>query len=213
MKFHSILMVMLILLLLILPVVAADLQEPVNSTNALNSAGALYSQSVDLANEGKYQEALDTADRALAMNVTSLTGLIQSNRAGILVMLHRDNEAVTAADAALAVEGNLTTVHSIAWYNKGNALRALGRTAEARDAYAEAYALDKTLVPPDLGNVISLATTQPPTATQPLTVTPPPPVTTLPATTTQRSSVPVVVIMAALGVIAHMRARSGKPPG
>ena len=110
----------------------------------------MYSQSVDLANAGKYQEALDAADKALAMNVTSLTGLIQSNRAGILVMLHRYDEAITAADAALAVEGNLTTVHSIAWYNKGNALRALGRISEAQDAYEHAYALDNTLVPPDM---------------------------------------------------------------
>jgi tetratricopeptide (TPR) repeat protein len=144
MKFHIMPIVILITVMLIVPLAAADSQE------SFNSSGALYSKSVDLANAGKYQEALDAADRALAMNVTSLTGLIQSNRAGILVMLHRNNEAITAADAALAVEGNLTTVHSIAWYNKGNALRALGRIAEAQDAYAHAYALDNTLVPPDM---------------------------------------------------------------
>lgn len=132
----------LLLLLMALPCMAADGNE------AMNSAGALYSQSVDLANEGKYPQALAAADKALAMNVTSLTGLIQSNRAGILVMLDRNDEALAAADAALAVEGNLTTVHSIAWYNKGNALRNLGRIAEARDAYDHAYALDNTLVPP-----------------------------------------------------------------
>jgi tetratricopeptide (TPR) repeat protein len=153
MKFHGILMAVLVLTMLIVSAAAADLQE------SFNSSGALYTKSVDLANAGNYQEALDTADQALAMNVTSLTGLIQSNRAGILVMLHRDNEAITAADAALAVEGNLTGVHSIAWYNKGNALRALGRIAEAQDAYTQAYALDNTLVPPDMSADVPVTAT------------------------------------------------------
>jgi len=153
MKIHGILMALLVLLMLIVPCTAADSQE------SLNSAGALYSKSVDLANVGKYQEALGAADEALAMNVTSLSGLIQSNRAGILVMLHRNSEAITAADAALAVEGNLTTVHSVAWYNKGNALRALGRITEAQDAYDHAYALDNTLVPPDMSADVPVSST------------------------------------------------------
>lgn len=144
MKTTNISLIFLAACLLVLPVLAADTQEQINS------AGALYSQSVDLANAGKYQQALDAADKALAMNVTSMNGLIQSNRAGILVMLGRNREAIAAADAALAVEGDLTTVHSIAWYNKGNALRNLGQNAEAKEAYDKAYALDNTLVPPDL---------------------------------------------------------------
>jgi tetratricopeptide (TPR) repeat protein len=144
MKFVRILALLVIAHLLVLPALAAD------SSDSINSAGTLYSQSVDLANAGNYQQALSAADKALAMNVTSLTGLIQSNRAGILVMLNRNDEAISAADAALSVEGNLTTVHSIAWYNKGNALRALGRTDEARTAYAKAAELDPTLVAPAL---------------------------------------------------------------
>jgi tetratricopeptide (TPR) repeat protein len=151
MKIPVILMIVLVLAALVVPGGADDSQE------SLNTAGALYSNSVDLANAGKYQDALDASDKALAMNVTSMTALIQSNRAGILVMLHRDDEAITAADAALAVEGNLTTVHSIAWYNKGNALRALGKVAEAQKAYNNAYALDKTLVPPDMSGDVTAA--------------------------------------------------------
>ncbi len=146
MKIHVVLPALLAVVVLFVSGAAADPQE------SFDSAGALYSESVDLANEGKYQEALDAADRALAMNVPALEGLIQSNRAGILVMLHRHSDAIMAADAALAVEGNLTTVHSIAWYNKGNALRALGQIAEAQDAYIHASALDPTLIPPDLSN-------------------------------------------------------------
>jgi tetratricopeptide (TPR) repeat protein len=170
MKIHVMLMAMLVLVVMTGSGGAAD------SPESLNSAGALYSKSVDLANEGKYQEALDAADSALAMNVTSLTGLIQSNRAGILVMLHRNDEAITAADAALAVEGNLTTVHSVAWYNKGNALRALGRITEAQDAYDHAYALDSTLVPPDMSNDIPVSATP----ESPLTPTPKSPLSLIP---------------------------------
>jgi tetratricopeptide (TPR) repeat protein len=162
MKFRRILALLFIMLILVLPALAADSTEPINS------AGALYTKSVDLANEGKYQEALDAADTALAMNVTSLTGLIQSNRAGILVMLNRNNEAITAADAALAVEGNLTAVHSIAWYNKGNALRALGRISEAKTAYDNAHSLDNTLIPPDLSGDIPVS----PTTKSPLSILP-----------------------------------------
>lgn len=119
-----------------------------NPTDSFNSAGKFYSDSVDLANAGKYSAALQAADQALALNVSSLTPVIQANRAGILVMLGRNEDAIAAADAALEAQGNLTTTHSIAWFNKGNALRALGKTAEAQAAYARAAQLDPTLVNP-----------------------------------------------------------------
>ncbi|MDO9324929.1 MAG: tetratricopeptide repeat protein [Methanoregula sp.] len=118
------------------------------SSAELQSAGALYSKSVDLANEGKYTEALKAADQALALNVTSLIPVIQANRAGILTVVGRYDDALLAANAALATEGNLTTTHSIAWYNKGDALRHLGRSEEAKAAFAQAQALDPTLLPP-----------------------------------------------------------------
>jgi len=136
-------LVVLVSLWLVFPVIAAD------SPDQVNSAGALYSKSVDLASEGKYSEALEAADEALALNVPSLVPLIQANRAGILVMLDRFDEANAAADAALAIEGNLTSVHSIAWFNKGNALLELGRCDEARMAYIHAAELDPALIPPD----------------------------------------------------------------
>jgi len=131
---------------MIFPIMATDTSEQVNT------AGALYSKSVDLANAGKYAEALEASDEALALNLTSLVPLIQANRAGILVMLARYDEAVAAADAALAIEGNLTSVHSVAWFNKGNALWELGRCDEAGIAYSRAAELDPTLVPPHLNS-------------------------------------------------------------
>ena len=150
MNFTRVFIVVLISFCLVLPAMAAD--PAPDASDQMNSAGALYSQSVDLANAGKFTEALELSDKALAMNVTSLVPLIQSNRAGILVMLGRFEEAITAADVAINTEGNLTSVHSIAWYNKGNALRSLGRLDEARSAYAKAYALDNSLVPPDMSS-------------------------------------------------------------
>ncbi len=188
MKIPVILMIVLVLAALVIPGGADDSQE------SLNTAGALYSNSVDLANAGKYQDALDASDRALALNVTSMTALIQSNRAGILVMLDRDDEAITAADAALAVRGNLTTVHSIAWYNRGNALRALGKIAEAQKAYNNAYALDKTLVPPDMsGDVIAAPGTPSPVSTLSQARTQAP----LPTT---KSPFPAALVLIALGI-------------
>ena len=103
---------------------------------------------MDLANAGNYKDALQAADLALEQNASSLTPLIQANRAGILVMLGRNEEAITAADVAINAGGNLTTTHSIAYFNKGNALRALGKTAEADAAYANATALDPSLKKP-----------------------------------------------------------------
>jgi tetratricopeptide (TPR) repeat protein len=182
MKIHVILMAVLVLAILGVPVSAAD------STESLNTAGALYSQSVDLANEGKYQQALEAADQALALNDLSMNGLIQSNRAGILVMLHRYEEAVTAADAAIAVEGNLTAVHSIAWFNKGNALRAQGKIVQAKDAYDKAYSLDNSLVPPDMSADV----------------------TNVPVSPTKKSPLSAALVLAALGIIAGVASRFHK---
>lgn len=155
MKINKILWVIFIVSFIITPVMALD------SSEQLNTAGTLYSQSVDLAQAGKYQEALELSDQALALNETSMVSVIQANRAGILVMLGRFDEAITAADASLARQGNLTTAHAIAWYNKGNALHSLGRIDEARTAFAQAAELDPTLIPPDLATVTPLPTTTP----------------------------------------------------
>jgi len=104
---------------------------------------------VDLANAGNYKDALEAADAALAQNVSSLTPLIQSNRAGILTMLGRYDEAIAAADVAINTPGgNLNNLLSIAYYNKANALRALGRSAEADANYAHALALNPALKHP-----------------------------------------------------------------
>lgn len=205
MKIHGILMAVLVLVMLGVPASADDSQE------SFNSAGALYSQSVDLANEGKYEQALSAADRALALNVSSMNGLVQSNRAGILVMLHRYDDAVAAADAALAIEGNLTAVHSIAWYNRGNALRAQGKITEAQASYDRAFALDNTLVPPDMSGDVPVAGTPVITGsptektaaatTQQIPVSPTGKIPVIPTT---KSPLPVALVITALGIFSCM---------
>jgi tetratricopeptide (TPR) repeat protein len=103
-------------------------------------------------------------------------------------MLHRYEEAITAADEAIAVEGNLTSVHSIAWYNKGNALRAQGKNGQAKDAYDKAYALDSALVPPDMSADV----------------------TNIPVTPTKKSPLSAGMVLAALGIIPFLASRFHK---
>jgi len=76
-------LIIALVLVVVLPSMSTD------ASVKFKNAGTLYSKSVDLANEGKYEEALKAADDALALNVPQLVPLIQSNRAGILVMLER----------------------------------------------------------------------------------------------------------------------------
>jgi tetratricopeptide (TPR) repeat protein len=116
----------------------------------LQTVGAMYDKSVDLANAGKYTEALQYADRALAANVSSMMPLVQANRAGILVELGRYSDAIAAADAAIAAEGNQTTLKSVAWINKGNALVRIGRADDALAAYAKAHELDPSFEMPKI---------------------------------------------------------------
>ena len=115
-----------------------------NQTTPFQAAGSLYTKSVDLANSGNYKDALQAADLALAQNVSSLVPLIQANRAAILVELKQYNDAIAAADASIGTGGNLTVAHSVAWFEKAEALYALNLTQEARAAYANATALDPT---------------------------------------------------------------------
>jgi len=152
---HILAVVLVIVICLVIGIVAFSgkgvpaVPAMANTTQTpFDSAGALYSRSVDLANAGKYADALTAADQALAQNTSALTPIIQANRAGILVMLGRYEDANAAADVAISAPGNLTTPRSIAYYNKGDALRHLNRIDEAKAAYAKAAELDPALTNP-----------------------------------------------------------------
>jgi len=145
MKFNRFLIIILIVAALFLPVMAAD------EINQTSNPYYWYNKAVDLANEGKYSEALQANEQALAINESF--PLAQANKAGILVQLGKYDEAIIAADKALAVKANTTTAFAIAYSNKGDALRHLGRIEEAKAAFSKAYELDNSLVPPDLSSV------------------------------------------------------------
>lgn len=187
MHIRSCILIFVIALCLIVPVLGDE------GTEQMNSAGSLYSKSVDLANAGNYKEALAASDQALALNVSSLMPLIQANRAGILVMLERYEEANAAADAAINAQGNITTTKSIAWFNKGNALKSLGRTSEAVEAYAVAHSLDPTLPIPDMTYVKTITETAV-TTMQSMSPTQVQVVQQQPSTTTRTPLSPAVVI-------------------
>jgi len=145
MNFKKFLLVIFIVSGLFLPVMAAD------ETNQTDNPWYWYNKAVDLANEGKYQEALQANERALAINES--IPLAQANKAGILVQLGKYDEAIIAADKALAIKANTTIAFAVAYSNKGDALRHLGRIEEAKAAFAKAYELDPTLILPDLTSV------------------------------------------------------------
>jgi len=134
--------------------IVAGLFLPVMAADEIDNTGDpwyWYNKAVDLANEGKYVEALDANERALAINES--IPLAQANKAGILVQLGKYDEAIIAADKALAIKANTSIAFAAAYSNKGDALRHLGKNEEAKAAFAKAFELDPSLVPPDLSSV------------------------------------------------------------
>lgn len=144
-------MVIVIVSALVLPVMAAD------AINRTSDPWYWYNKAVDLANEGKYSEALQANEQALVFNESF--PLAQANKAGILVQLGKYNEAIDAADKALAIRSNTTTAFAVAYSNKGDALFHLGRIEEAKVAFAKAFELDNTLIPPDLSQATIIPAT------------------------------------------------------
>lgn len=173
-----------VLALIAIPAMAAD------DAGQESNPWYWYNKAVDLAYEGKFTDAYDANERALALNATMPLAL--ANKAGILVQLKRYDEAIAVADALLQDESTavLPNARAAAYYSKGDALRALGRIDEAGEAYAEAYALDNTLVPPEM------------TPSSPATGA------TFPPTTATKSPLPVAVIIGALGIAGCMVVRA-----
>jgi len=135
------LLVIVASLLIITPALAAE------EISAEDNPWYWYNQAVDLANAGQFSAALVANEKALSLNESM--PLAWANQAGILVQLGRYEEAIVAADRVVSVNAtDLPNAYAAAYYSKGDALRALGRTSEAADAYAQAYSLDSSLVPP-----------------------------------------------------------------
>jgi tetratricopeptide (TPR) repeat protein len=86
-----------------------------------------------LSNVGRYDEALASYDRAIALGTTDAHG----GRADALVALGRLADAVESFDRALAHDPSSV----VDWCNRGAALVDLGRVAEAVDSFARATTL------------------------------------------------------------------------
>jgi tetratricopeptide (TPR) repeat protein len=99
-----------------------------------------YNRGVDLAYEGKYNEALVSIDRALEENAQFPLALV--TKAGILNVLGRYPEAIDAADQALAMDPG----QAAAWNNKAFALNQQDRYSEGLAAADTAVSLDPDLV-------------------------------------------------------------------
>jgi tetratricopeptide (TPR) repeat protein len=99
-----------------------------------------YNRGVDLAYEGKYDEALVSIDRALEENAHFTLALV--TKAGILNALGRYPEALDAADQALALDPG----QAAAWNNKAFALNQQDRYTEGLAAADTAVSLDPDLV-------------------------------------------------------------------
>ena len=93
-----------------------------------------YNSGIDLANAGKYQEALGAFNTSLEENQNFTLALI--SRAGVLTLLGRNSEALTDTGRALALNNSSAD----AWINRGQALLNLNRVEEALSAAERALA-------------------------------------------------------------------------
>jgi tetratricopeptide (TPR) repeat protein len=145
MNFRRFMLAIIAVLLIVPPIFATTDISP------SDDAWYWYNSAVDLANAGKFTEALQANEKALAINQTF--PLAWANQAGILVQLGRYDDAIRAADTGLLsnVTGQpMVNAFAAAYYSKGDALRALGNLREARINYEKAHELDPTLSIPEL---------------------------------------------------------------
>ncbi|MGD1859454.1 MAG: substrate-binding domain-containing protein [Leptolyngbyaceae cyanobacterium] len=98
-------------------------------------ARGLARRGTALANLGRPQEALQSLDRALEMNVEDAAAWIGKGNA--LVQTEQLDEALFSFDKAIELNSNLAA----AWQGKGRALQKMGRDAEARDCFDKAESL------------------------------------------------------------------------
>lgn len=89
---------------------------------------------------GRFPEALERSDRALALD----TGhpWILSNRGNILGDLERVDEALNAYDASLSARPQSdTSGRAMVWTQRGNLLQKAGRHKDAEQSYAQALSI------------------------------------------------------------------------
>jgi tetratricopeptide (TPR) repeat protein len=101
-----------------------------SAAEAINDRGNI------LQSLGRFDEALASYDKALALNSNYVAAL--NNRGAILKVMKRLEEALVSYDRALALKPDLTT----ALTNRANVTNELGRVVEALADYDRALSLD-----------------------------------------------------------------------
>ncbi|MCQ8894754.1 MAG: tetratricopeptide repeat protein [Methanolinea sp.] len=118
-----------ILLAAVLPCSAASSPDAISA----------YNRGVDLAMEGKFDDALASIDQAISLDQNFTLAWI--TKAGILNVKGSFNESLVASERALAIDGN----QADAWTNKASALISLQRFEEGLEAANRAIELDPRL--------------------------------------------------------------------
>lgn len=121
---------LLVILVLVMNVLMAG--SPV----CAESAQMWYNKGNDLANLGKYEEAIEAYDQALKIDPEYVKAWY--NKGSSLAILERDEEAIKAYDQALKYDPEKVD----AWYNKGNSFYNLGKYEEAIDVYDQVLKID-----------------------------------------------------------------------
>ncbi|QNP30369.1 tetratricopeptide repeat protein [Cylindrospermopsis curvispora] len=96
----------------------------------------LLSQGNGFLNTGRYEEALQLYNQAIAIQKDNIPSWV--NRGNALLSLKRHQEALKSYDQAIALRPNKNE----AWYNRGNALSALDRYEEAIRSYNESIVIE-----------------------------------------------------------------------
>jgi len=94
-----------------------------------------YNEGIDLAEQGRYDEAVAAYDRAIEINPQSSEAWC--NKGNALNNLSKHDLALLASEKAIEIDPMLAE----AWNCKETALRSLGRNAEADLALARAMEL------------------------------------------------------------------------
>jgi len=96
----------------------------------------LNSKGVDLAEQGRYEEAVAVFDKAIEIDPEY--AYAWSNKGNVLSDMGKYDEAIRAYDRAIEINPQ----DAVAWNNKGLALSDMGKYDEAVAAYANAKDLE-----------------------------------------------------------------------
>lgn len=100
--------------------------------NQEENTESLYAKGTTLLKEGKYSEAIECFDKAIAIDPKYAPAW--GNKGSVLLVQEKYSEAIECYDKAIALDPN----YALAWYFKGWALKSLGRNAEAQECFDKA---------------------------------------------------------------------------